>query len=146
MRGAKRDNTETMARNFMDDRSFVSMDGHDYLYGDDIGDRRREVWERAHGYCEVKQAPGCSGLVSWVDGEMHHKQGGLVGRNDDMENLLWSCMACHRYEHRNRNPRFSQREPVESGEAQLIPVEYPAAPTNLSKEAGDVYSGETNKK
>lgn len=145
-RGAKRAFAATEAKNYLDPRSFVSLDSHEYLYGDDIGERRREVWERAHGYCEVKQAPGCSGLVSWIYGELHHKQGGLVGRNDDMENLLWSCMACHRYEHRNRNPKFSQREPVESRGIQLVPVEYPAAPTNLSKEEGDVYSGETNQK
>jgi hypothetical protein len=30
---------------------------------------------------------------------MHHKQGGLVGRTDDLENLLWSCSPCHRGEH-----------------------------------------------
>ena len=98
-RGAKRAFAATEEKNYLDPRSFVSLDGHEYLHGDDIGERRREVWERAKGYCEVRQAPNCSGLVSWTDGEMHHKQGGLVGRNDDMENLLWSCMACHRLEH-----------------------------------------------
>jgi hypothetical protein len=132
MRGAKRDFPGTEEMNYIDPRSFLGLDGHEYLRGDDISERRRQVWQFAGGYCQVKQAPGCSGLVSWVDGELHHKQGGLVGRNDDMENLLWSCMACHRYEHRNRNPRFSQREPVESGEAQVIPVEYPAAPKPLT--------------
>ena len=106
-RAAKRDNTETVARNFMDERSFVSLDGHEYLYGDDIGDRRREVYERAKGVCEVRTSPHCQKAARWIDGEMHHKQGGLVGRNDDMENLLWSCLPCHRFEHKDRSPQFS---------------------------------------
>jgi hypothetical protein len=111
-RGAKRDNTETMARNFMDDRSFVCLQGHEYLYGDDIGDRRREVFERAKGKCELKNSPFCAGFTNWVDGEMHHKQGGLVGRNDDMENLLWACPNCHSWEHRKRTP-WSKPEHVD---------------------------------
>jgi hypothetical protein len=101
---AKRNNPETIARNFMDDDSYVGLDGHEYLYGDDVGDRRREVYERAKSRCEM-----CGKYTSWVDGEMHHKTPGLMGakRPDDLDLLVWACQACHRYEHRDRNPQFT---------------------------------------
>lgn len=104
----KRDNTETMARNFMDEDSYVGMDGHEYLYGDDVGDRRREVYERAKAVCEF-----CGKYASWVDGEMHHKMPGLMGakRPDDLDLLVWACQECHRAEHKERSPQFrAERE------------------------------------
>lgn len=95
-RGAKIDRTATAEAHFCDPRSFRSQDGHDYLKGDDIRTRRQEVYDRAKGICEGCRNPH---RVAWGPGQMHHKQGGLVGRNDDMENLQWVCASYHRSQH-----------------------------------------------
>lgn len=95
-RGAKIDREATAEAHFLDKRSFRSQDGHDYLKGDDIRERRQELYDRARGICE-----GCSQphAVHWIEGHMHHKKGGLVGRHDDLSNLLWVCSDWHRKQH-----------------------------------------------
>jgi len=93
-RGAKVDKAETKHRGFMDRRSFVGQDGHEYLRGLDVSKRRDEVFERDRGICQK-----CGLQVSRSNGHMHHIQGGLIGRNDDLENLQWLCFACHYIHH-----------------------------------------------
>jgi 5-methylcytosine-specific restriction endonuclease McrA len=94
-RAAKVDQQATRERRengeFQDYRSFVSRDGHEYLYGEDKRRRRREVFKRDGGRC-VR----CGKLVGSSWGEMDHDQGGLVGRCDCMHNLQVMCDECHR--------------------------------------------------
>jgi hypothetical protein len=99
-RGFKRGVEETrIARErgqIRDKRSFVSLDGHSILYGVDKTRRREEIYVRAQGRCE-----GCvvRHYVPWESGEMHHRQGGLTGRCDCLENLMWVCSEFHRAQH-----------------------------------------------
>lgn len=98
MRGAKIDREATRLAHFLDPRSFRSLDNHDYLKGKDVEPRRREVYLRDGGFCQVCRREGVRNFVGW-QGEMHHVQGGLVGRHDDLENLEWICPAHHRATH-----------------------------------------------
>ena len=97
-RAAKVAHTETKYLHdtgvLVDKRSFVGLDGHQYLKGDDISRRRREVFERDGYKCKV-----CGAAVDWETGELDHIQGGLVGRHDDMSNLQTICAPCHRAKH-----------------------------------------------
>lgn len=114
-RGAKRDNFETKLRHFRDPRSFCSINGHEYLYGKDVEPRRREVYERDHGICQMRAEDGdspvdCDLFALWDDGEMHHIQGGLVGRCDCLHNVQWVCKPCHRASH--VRPKWSSQQAV----------------------------------
>lgn len=104
-RGARTDKQATKARKFMCRKSFVSQDGHDYLSGLDVCQRRNEVFERDGGICQ-----SCGVYVSWSRGEMDHIKGGLVGRNDDLDNLRWVCRDCHRQKH--VRPQFGKHGPI----------------------------------
>lgn len=97
-RGAKIDHEATRSAHFEDPRSFRGLDGHDYLKGADIMLRRWKVYERDLGLCQPCLRKGRKNFVGW-DGDLHHKQGGLVGRHDDLSNLEWSCRPCHQREH-----------------------------------------------
>lgn len=93
-RGAKRDRSATKGRGFRDRCSFVSLDGHDYLRGEDMGLRRNNVFERDGGRCLT-----CGAWYGEATGHVHHLQSGLVGRCDCFHNLEWSCPKCHRQKH-----------------------------------------------
>jgi len=101
-RGAKVEKAETKHRRFMDRRSFVGQDGHEYLRGLDVSKRRDEVFERDRGICQQCVREGFEPIdsyCSWTLGQMHHRQGGLVGRCDCLHNLEWICWAHHRDKH-----------------------------------------------
>lgn len=92
---------------FADKRSFISLDGHEILFGLDKSQRRREIWQRANGRCEMQLIPGCRGFANFENGismsgwahvsippHRHHcdcKGGGL-----------WTCGPCHRYYHAHK--------------------------------------------
>lgn len=111
-RGFQRDNTETAARNFDDPRSFIALGcGCEILYGKDKTARRKKIWERAHGRCEVQSSPACRGFASWEDSDpssgWHHTY--AHGKKCDCldDAAKWSCGPCHRHEHCARNPRWT---------------------------------------
>src|SRR6266576_1772530 len=99
MRGFKKDFAATTAAHFMDPRSFRTLDGHDCLKGNDLSFRRRQVYLRDGAFCQECLRKGRRNYVGWERGEMHHKQGGLYGRHDDLSNLEWSCKPCHQARH-----------------------------------------------
>lgn len=112
MRGAKKDVTVTRLLRanglLLDPRSFVSLgsEPHLYLSGDDIVCQRQRVAHRSKGKCGICKKPiVIFGLDQ--DWEMDHKQGGLVGRYDDLENLQALCRPCHRRKH--VRPKFSKK-------------------------------------
>ena len=88
------DREKTAAANFFDRRSYWTNDGHEYLFGEDKGDRRLDVYVREKGKCQE-----CGRPAGWCEGHMHHIKGGLVGRNDDLANLAWLCFECHMRKH-----------------------------------------------
>jgi len=98
-RAARVDREATKAKQYFDSRSFVSTHGDEYLKGMDLGQRRREVYDRSKGRCQLQNSPRCRGWISWETMEMDHIQGGLVGRNDNLENLRAVCAPCHRHRH-----------------------------------------------
>src|SRR5262249_40047065 len=75
-------------------RSFVSTKGHDYLRGADMSARRLEVFNRDQARCQY-----CGGIWGWETGEAHHVRPRGKGGSDDLDNLVWSCRACHRDQH-----------------------------------------------
>lgn len=91
-RGAKVHLVGTKKRKFKDRRSFVSLDGHDYLKGRDKSNRYREMVENVKPFCAK-----CGAFL--LNGELDHIQGGNVGRCDCPHNLQWLCRNCHRDKH-----------------------------------------------
>lgn len=90
------DEQATEDARFEDPLSYITHDGHEFLFGFDVGNRRREVYERDGGVC---QGRGCGKRVSWYEAHMHHRKGGNFGRCTCMHNLEIQCSACHAKEH-----------------------------------------------
>lgn len=90
------DRERTDGANFADPRSYWTNDGHEFLFGEDVGRRRAEVYERDGGTCQTR---GCGKPVSWNEAHMHHRKGGNVGRCTCMHNLEIQCPKCHAQEH-----------------------------------------------
>jgi 5-methylcytosine-specific restriction endonuclease McrA len=88
------DSEATEAARLEDPRSYITHDGHQFLFGADVRNRRQEVYDRDQGKCQ-----GCRKPVGWSYFHMHHRQGGLVGRCTCMHNLEVLCPACHGKEH-----------------------------------------------
>lgn len=102
--GFKQDDEATKLRKFHNRRSFVSVDGHDVLFG--IADktiRRGEIYDRSHGRCELHLAPGCKGFVNWnsrgLEGWAHLDIPPHRNHCDCLENGVAACAACHSWYH-----------------------------------------------
>lgn len=102
-RGAKRDPLGTQLRGFLDPRSFVSRDGREFLYGEDVSVRRHEVWERCGGFCERM---GCNRNISEETMHTHHVKHRSKGGAENLNNLEALCGRCHKHEHRGREVRW----------------------------------------
>ena len=105
-RGAKIDRQATKEKGYKDERSFLSLEGDEYLKGEDLSARRAAVYYKSHGRCMLNVSPRCRGWIDFPDFEMDHIQGGLVGRNDNLSNLRAVCKPCHRARH--LRPRFGE--------------------------------------
>lgn len=113
--GFKRDVTETIARNFRDKRSFIALNsGCEVLFGLDMVERRREVYERAKGRCEARpHSWRCKGFATWENGELHHTKIHDGRRCSCFSALEFRSRACHSKAHEKRNPRWTRnREAV----------------------------------
>lgn len=102
-KGFKIDTEKTVARRFESPRSFVSVDNHEVLHEGDKTQRRREIFERAHGRCELFLAPGCKGFANWVghllEGWAHLDVPPHRNHCDCLDNGATACDPCHRYYH-----------------------------------------------
>lgn len=107
-RGAKIDKQATKEKHYKDERSFISLMGDEYLKGEDLKLRRDEVFAKSHGRCMLNVSPLCRGWITRGTFELDHIQGGLVGRNDNADNLRAVCKRCHRYRH--IRPKWSSQE------------------------------------
>lgn len=111
-RPGKRDPAATKARSFLDHRSFVTLDGHDRLYGGDLAVRRRECFERDAWKCV-----DCGYRITWATpfhrkGEMDHEiNKSKPGGCDCLHNVRTRCgrflNGCHDKKH-GRNPRWTR--------------------------------------
>lgn len=93
------DRQRTAGARFQDKRSYWTNDGHEFLFGEDMRDRRWAVYDRDRGFCQECKRNGMLCWVGWNEAHMHHIQGGLVGRCSCMHNLEILCADCHRYKH-----------------------------------------------
>jgi 5-methylcytosine-specific restriction endonuclease McrA len=69
------------------------------LKGKALEELRRQVLDRANGYCELKKSEDCMKWAGWFTGHMHHVKHRSLGGKDELSNLLWSCPQCHWEEH-----------------------------------------------
>ena len=113
-KGFKRDYAFTKTLCFSDERSFISLSGHEVLYGKDKTYKRSTICERAKGKCQVcgKDAPleGEDGYR----GEWHHIETAIGKRCDCLHNASWRCGRfvgdCHSKEHAKRAPRWTPKQ------------------------------------
>jgi len=106
-RGAKVDRVLTERAHFFDKRSFCGTKSGVYglyLYGQDMSIQRHEVFVRDKGRCQE-----CGMWIGEDYGEVHHKLPRGKGGSDNADNLEWSCRKCHRFQHHERNPRWSKK-------------------------------------
>ena len=75
---------------YEDQRSYVSTDGREYLFGHDIRNRRWDVWER-----DQRRCVSCSMLLALNQMHMDHKKARSAGGDDRTENLQTMCPRCH---------------------------------------------------
>ena len=107
----KPDPVATAEANFCDHRSYVSfwlhpgtLAGHQYLFGDDVTQARRQVYEQAKGQCYQ-----CKRKLDWDEAHMDHIQGGLgASRCYCIQNLRLACPGCHTEKH-GRFPRWREQ-------------------------------------
>lgn len=108
MRGFKRCEPDTIAYQFLDEDSFISMPKtipdcpniqHMLLGPKDKGWQRERLHNRAKGKCE-----GCGTLTAWVEGEWSHKAVKPADRCDCIEASDWFCGTCHYLVHEGRRP------------------------------------------
>lgn len=116
-RAAKKDPLTTMNRCFLDPRSFISRDGREFLFGEDMSVRRHEVFERSGGFCEE---PGCNREI-FEDLPVkhpnafhcHHLKFRSKGGAENITNLQAACTRCHEKHHSDRNPQFRGSKSVD---------------------------------
>ncbi len=84
----------TRARGFSDRRSYVTLDGKEFLFGVDVGHRRNEVYERDRGICQL-----CGSPVAMDYWEMDHRLSRGKGGDDSLGNLRVVHSQCHKSIH-----------------------------------------------
>ena len=108
MRGFKKSPIETQGWNFRDSRSFVSLNGHLVLYGEDKSNQRQAVYGKAKGKCEV-----CGKEAPLETGEWHHLETEVGKHCDCLHNSSWRCghfvSDCHSKEHAHRAPQWTPK-------------------------------------
>ena len=93
--------------------SFISRDGHVFLSrkrgGVDWPNRKRELFERCHGRCEITEPHPCSGIAV----HPHHVKELGEGGSDDLSNLVGACWDGHKAMHpakQLRNPKIEEAQ------------------------------------
>jgi hypothetical protein len=110
----KADRDLTLAMNFIDHRSYVTLDGRQVLYGEDWAARKKALWERSGGRCEA-QLEILGGVTPWrctrEATEPHHVIRRHIQRDDRMQNLQALCHEHHAMLD-ERKPRWTKHETV----------------------------------
>ena len=102
----------TLGSDFLDKRSKVTRKGYERLYGADWDKRRREVWERDKGICQLCLKPVPFGPTMDAD---HYPIPRRDGRRDNLENLrtthgFRSREQCHTIRH-GRTIQWTRSQP-----------------------------------
>jgi len=101
-----KDRVRTMEQQYLDKRSYMTMDSREILYGDDWKARKLDLWDRAKGKCEYFIRCTAEGT------EPHHVIRRSKGRDDRLKNLVLLCHYHHALiekEGPNRRPRWTKR-------------------------------------
>jgi len=109
----KADRAKTLARNFINPKSYVAADGREVLADEDWLARKKELWDRSGGRCEawfeiIGLAPErCIAEAA----DPHHIVRRSVRRDDRLSNLLALCRDHHLLldERRIRSDRAERR-------------------------------------
>ncbi len=113
-RSHKKDLLATALREFKDKRSFISTDGHDFLYGKDWKRRVKECFERDAYMCrwEIKATHVGHKSDAFICGAAahhpHHRIHKGNGGSDDLTNLMAICIHHHRIAHPEKQTRFGK--------------------------------------
>lgn len=102
----KFDAERTAAAGFADKRSYVTLDGRQFLALKDMGNRRDYVFRMDEFRCRI-----CKVRVDWFTGELDHfpvSRG--RGGDDSIGNLRTLCRECHREQH--VRPMWSSQQAV----------------------------------
>lgn len=85
----------TRRTGFSDRRSYVTLDGKQFLAGEDMTKRREYVFSMDGGRCRL-----CRAEVDWLTGELDHfpVSRGRSG-DDSINNLRTLCANCHKQRH-----------------------------------------------
>jgi len=78
---------------------------------------RHQLWIRCKGECEL-----CGSYVTESSGQMHEKwkhrgKGGEIS----MDNSVFACPKSHKYEHRDRNPKFLKKRLTLESDSGTLP-------------------------
>lgn len=79
---------------FHDKRSYWTIHGKLYLFGQDMACQRLSVFERDRKRCQH-----CGASIYWEDYHMHHVKHRGRGGDDSLANMKSLCLTCHRKEH-----------------------------------------------
>lgn len=74
-------------------------------YGEAVKDIRHQLFLRSKGNCEQ-----CGSIVSEDSGHMHERQHRGKGGEISLANSIFICPKCHKYDHRDREPKFNRRQ------------------------------------
>lgn len=80
-------------RGYIEDGSFVRLDGSEVLKGSDWKRRKRELWFRCGGQCEYRYPNGARCREDCID--PHHVKPRWPVRNDELSNLIGLCRPHH---------------------------------------------------
>jgi hypothetical protein len=103
--GGHKDPVATAAAKFTDPRSYVRLDGKQFLFGGDIERLRLQVFMRDGYRCTGENLEGdemgerCNRLIDWFDGHMHHIQSRGKRGDDSLSNCVTVCDRCHKRLH-----------------------------------------------
>jgi len=105
------DREATAAAGFADNRSYIRK-GKTFLFGDDMTELRRDVFERSKGFCEQRVngilGGRCQRNISWETMELDHQPSLAQGGDDTPEGTVASCRRCHQQRH-NRQVKSDRR-------------------------------------
>lgn len=73
-------------------------------YGEAVAAIRKQLWLRCAGACEL-----CTSPVTEASGQMHEMKHRGRGGEISLTNSVFACAECHKYQHRDRNPKFTRR-------------------------------------
>ena len=80
---------------------FCEMD-----YADAVAAIRHQIFVRSNSDCEL-----CGSPITEQGSHMHETHHRGKGGEISLANSVLACAACHKFQHRDREPKFNRRKP-----------------------------------